>query len=92
MGHRRLSSEHVRVAGRVLRGLRVQRSVTQEQLADRLGYPQSYVSKYETGERRLDVIEVREICIALGSSLHDFVDLLEGELPHGSTSRVPPTA
>jgi transcriptional regulator with XRE-family HTH domain len=33
------------------------KGVTQVQLANRLGLPQSYVSKYESGERRLDLIE-----------------------------------
>ena len=31
--------------------------MTQQQLADRLDKPQSFVSKYERGERRLDVVE-----------------------------------
>lgn len=31
--------------------------LTQQQLAERLGKPQSFVAKYENGERRLDVIE-----------------------------------
>lgn len=35
--------------------------LTQQELADRLKKPQSYVSKYERGERRLDVIEFLEI-------------------------------
>ncbi len=30
---------------------------TQQQVADRLGKPQSFVAKYEGGERRLDVVE-----------------------------------
>lgn len=56
--------------------------MTQQQLAVALGFPQSYVSKYETGERRLDVVEVRAVCVALGLSLHSFVELLERELEH----------
>jgi transcriptional regulator with XRE-family HTH domain len=40
-------------------------SLTQTDVAVRLGKPQSYVSKYETGERRLDVIEFLEVCHAL---------------------------
>lgn len=40
---------------------------TQIQLAQKLEKPQSYVSKYETGERRLDVIEFVEIAYALGT-------------------------
>lgn len=40
--------------------------LTQEQLAQRLGRPQSFVAKYEGGERRLDVIEFISIVRALG--------------------------
>lgn len=40
--------------------------LTQEQLADKLGRPQSFVAKYEGGERRLDVIEFIAICRAIG--------------------------
>lgn len=39
--------------------------ITQTQLADLLGKPQSYISKYENGERRLDVIEFLDVCNAL---------------------------
>jgi transcriptional regulator with XRE-family HTH domain len=40
-------------------------ALSQQQLADALSRPQSFVAKYEIGERRLDVIEVLEIAIAL---------------------------
>jgi len=40
--------------------------LTQVELADRLGRPQSFVSKYERGERKLDVVEFCEVCRALG--------------------------
>lgn len=39
--------------------------LTQQQLADRLGKPQSFISKYEVGERRIDVIEFTIIADAL---------------------------
>ena len=39
--------------------------MTQSQLAARLGRPQSFVSKYERGERRLDVVEFLEVADAL---------------------------
>lgn len=39
--------------------------LTQQEVASRLERPQSFVSKYESGERRLDVIEFLEICQAL---------------------------
>jgi transcriptional regulator with XRE-family HTH domain len=41
-------------------------NVTQVELAARLGRPQSFVSKYERGERRLDVVEFCQIAEALG--------------------------
>lgn len=41
--------------------------LTQQELANRLDRPQSYVSKYERGERRLDVLEFVDIADALGS-------------------------
>jgi transcriptional regulator with XRE-family HTH domain len=48
-------------------------SLTQVQLAERLGRPQSFVSKYERGERRLDFIEVFEIAEALRVDMCDLV-------------------
>lgn len=47
--------------------------VTQAELAARLGKPQSFVSKVERGERRLDVIEFCQVAEALG---HDPAALL----------------
>ncbi len=41
--------------------------LTQVVVAARLHRPQSYVSKYESGERRLDVIEFVEVAGALGA-------------------------
>ncbi len=53
---------------------RKQAGLTQVDLADRLGHPQSFVSKYERGERRLDVIEYCEVCRALGIDPVRFLD------------------
>ncbi|WP_245497214.1 MULTISPECIES: helix-turn-helix domain-containing protein [Mesorhizobium] len=39
--------------------------MTQEQVAEKLGRPQSFVAKYEGGERRLDVIEFLDVTAAL---------------------------
>ena len=57
----------------LLRKARVQAGLTQMELASRLGVPQSFVSKYESGERRLDVLELRLVCRAVGVSLQEFV-------------------
>lgn len=40
--------------------------LTQAELAKRLGRVQSFVSKYELGERRLDVVDFIEVCECLG--------------------------
>lgn len=64
----------------LLRGLRREKEITQVQLSETLGMPQSFVSKYETGERRLDLIEVREVCQALGTTLAAFAKKLEARL------------
>jgi transcriptional regulator with XRE-family HTH domain len=54
------------------------RGISQAQLADILGRPQSFISKYERGERRLDFVEVLEIAAALRVDACDLV----GELQH----------
>ena len=48
-------------------------SLTQAALAKKLRRPQSYVSKYERGDRRLDVIEFIEVARVIGFDLHDFL-------------------
>jgi predicted transcriptional regulator len=42
-------------------------SVTQHELAKRLHKPQSFVAKYEGGERRIDVVEFVTVCQAIGA-------------------------
>ncbi len=63
---RTIYSEHYEELVRLLRELRIKNRVTQIELAQRLDRPQSYVSKTEAGQRRLDVLELREWCDALG--------------------------
>lgn len=58
---------------KLLRSKRLSNGVTQEELASRLGVGQGIVSKIETHERRLDVIELRDICNAIGISFPEFV-------------------
>jgi transcriptional regulator with XRE-family HTH domain len=64
----------------LLRTVRAEAGLTQSELAERLHLPQSFVSKYESGERRLDLIELRHICKALGISLGDFVRRFEQKM------------
>lgn len=58
---------------RLLRSKRLDKGLTQEELASRLGVGQGIVSKIETHERRLDVIELRDICNAIGISFLEFI-------------------
>jgi len=51
----------------LLANLRKSKRLSQTELAQRLGRPQSFVAKYEGGERRLDVIEFIEVARALES-------------------------
>jgi hypothetical protein len=50
--------------------------LTQQQVADKLGRPQSFVAKYEGGERRLDVVELVEIAQILGADPHEAVRII----------------
>jgi transcriptional regulator with XRE-family HTH domain len=52
--------------------------LTQQELANRLKRPQSFVSKYENGERRLEVIEFVEICRALKEDPGSLLRILGG--------------
>ncbi len=58
------SERHVLLA-ELLREARKKSDLTQQEVADRLGKPQSFVAKYENGERRLDVVEFVDIAKVL---------------------------
>ena len=57
--------------------MRIAADLTQAQLAARLDRPQSFVAKYEGGERRLDVIEFMEVAEAIGFDPADFIGRFE---------------
>ena len=56
------------------------------QLAGKIGETQTFVSKCERGERRIDVIELRTFCRAFGVSLKRFVSALEQALRKSKSS------
>ena len=58
--------EHYKIVGACLAAARRQANITQQELAARLGKPQSFVSEYERGQRRVDVVELLVISRALG--------------------------
>jgi transcriptional regulator with XRE-family HTH domain len=55
--------------------------LTQRQVADALGKPQSFVSKYESGERRLDVLEFHEVAKILRIDIRSFFRALDRSDP-----------
>ena len=61
----------------LIRSVREEAGVTQVELAHRLGIEQSTISKIERQERRVDVAELRRICIALGVPIVEFISRLE---------------
>jgi transcriptional regulator with XRE-family HTH domain len=73
-------SEEQRILLRLLREARRSAGLTQVQLAERLGEDQSWVSRVESGERRLDVLEFRTYCGALTVPVLEFMERLEREL------------
>ncbi|HJW86818.1 MAG TPA: helix-turn-helix transcriptional regulator [Candidatus Brocadiaceae bacterium] len=67
---------------KLLEKYRQDNKITQSELAVKLARPQSYISKYENGERRLDVIEFLEIAKVLKINISAFFKELEnGETP-----------
>jgi transcriptional regulator with XRE-family HTH domain len=61
----------------LLRTTRENEDLTQAEVARRLDQTQSFVSKVERGERRLDIVELRAFCSAMGISFTTFVGKIE---------------
>lgn len=65
--------EHL-VAARHAAGL------SQQELADKLNRHQSFVAKYEGGERRIDLVELLEIATVLGADARRIIRAVAGEI------------
>jgi len=76
----REKARHKQVLLVLLREVRRQAGLRQVDVAKLLGKPQSFVSNYESGERRLDVLELRKVCEVTGVDLGQFVRRLEAAL------------
>ncbi|MDR0172289.1 helix-turn-helix domain-containing protein [Enterobacter sichuanensis] len=68
------SDEYQRVIN-ALKKARKEKGITQAQLADALGKPQSFIAKVENGERRLDVVEFVHLARLLGFSHEEVLDI-----------------
>jgi transcriptional regulator with XRE-family HTH domain len=71
----------------LLRNFRIEAGLTQIQLAEKLGETQSFVSKCERGERRLDLVQLRQFCLAMGVDLQVFVAAFEQATSRRTRSR-----
>lgn len=72
-----IGSSEKEILQNLLKRYRLQTNLKQTELAEKLGQSQSFVSKYESGERRLDLLELLEICHALNITLTDFTSEFE---------------
>ena len=64
---------------KVLRQMRKQAGLTQITLAERIRATQTFVSKCERGERRIDFVEVSEWCSALGIEMGELLQRFDDE-------------
>lgn len=78
--HKSIHSPAQRKLQRLLRQVRNGAGLRQIDLAKLLRKPQSFVSKYEAGERRLDLLELQQVCQAVGVTLVEFVERFENSL------------
>jgi len=56
-----------------LKTARIEVGLAQQEVADKLGKPQSYISKIESGERRLDVAEIKKFAIVYKKDISFFI-------------------
>ena len=68
--------EHV-IFLQVLKHMRVESGMTQAQCSAALGRPQSFMSDVERGVRRLDTVQLRDLCLVLGITLTNFTNAYE---------------
>lgn len=76
MGRSIYTPEHEILAS-LLRDVRLQSGLRQVDVAEAMRRSQSFVSDYESGQRRLDLVELRMLCQVLGTTLPRLVQRYE---------------
>lgn len=80
MDFKSIHSQNYKIVIQTLRSLRESKGITQSNLATMLGCNQTVISKIETFERRLDIIELRTICQKLDISFIEFITNIDKKL------------
>jgi transcriptional regulator with XRE-family HTH domain len=80
VGRTTIHTEEHRELVKMLREVRLSAGLTQTELSERLGRPQSFISKLEGGERRIDLVELRWLCRELGQDVTQLVRDWERQL------------
>lgn len=75
-----LHSKEYKILLQLLYQVRISANLTQQEFADMLDVPQSFISKIENGERRLDVVELWEICNVLEIDFTQFINEFENRI------------
>ena len=75
-----IGSAEQNILQNLLKKFRADSNLKQSELAEILNQSQSFVSKYESGERRLDLLELWQICQSLNITLAEFVTEFERQL------------
>jgi transcriptional regulator with XRE-family HTH domain len=84
---RSLHSEDYRKLTAILLNARKRADLTQQQVADRLGRPQSFIAKVEGGERRIDLVELVALSRAIGADPRTLLDSLLGVMSGAKKSK-----
>lgn len=83
-----LHSNHYQIFRSLLVAARENSGLTQVQIADSLGKPQSFISKYERGERRLDFTEFIELANLLEIDVADFISRYQSAITQITTHKM----